>query len=53
MAHIFKHPTGSSKGIVVISHQEAYRGQDHYSEMMNRIGEKYFIDLCAVPTPIP
>ena len=45
MAHIFKHPKEDSKGIVVLSHQEAYRGQDHYSDMMNRIGEKYFIGV--------
>tara|TARA_R110000765_G_scaffold381683_1_gene472921 strand:- start:1269 stop:2318 length:1050 start_codon:yes stop_codon:yes gene_type:complete len=45
MAHIFKHPKEDSKGIVVISHQEAERGLNHYSDMMNRIGEKYFIGI--------
>ncbi len=45
MAHIFKHPTDSAKGIVVISHQEAYRGKDHYPDMMSRINEKYFIGV--------
>ena len=45
MAHIFKHPTDSAKGIVVISHQEAYSGKDHYPDMMSRINEKYFIGV--------
>jgi len=45
MAHIFKHPTDSVKGIVVISHQEAYRGKDHYAEMMENIGNRYFIGV--------
>ena len=43
MAHIFKHPKEDSKGIVVISHQEAERGLNHYSDMMNRIGEEYIM----------
>jgi len=41
MAHIFKHPTDSVKGIVVISHLEAYRGKGHYAEMMENIGRRY------------
>jgi glycosyltransferase involved in cell wall biosynthesis len=46
MAHIFKHRTDDQNGIVVISHEEAYRGNDHHRDIMDEIkSRKYFIGV--------
>jgi len=46
MAHIFKHPSDNQHGIVVISHQEAYRGIDQYGDIIDQIKNKrYFIGV--------
>ena len=46
MAHIFKHKSENQNGIVVISHQEAYRAYESHTDIMKRIKDKgYFIGV--------
>ena len=46
MAHIFKKTTPEQKGIIVISHQEAYRAFESHRDIIQKIKEKgYFIGV--------
>ena len=37
MAHIFKKTTPEQKGIIVISHQEAYRAFESHGDIIQKI----------------
>ena len=46
MAHIFKHKSENQNGIVVISHQEAYRAFEGHRDIVQKIKSKgYFIGV--------
>ena len=46
MAHIFKKTTPEQKGIIVISHQEAYRAFESHGDIIQKIKDKgYFIGI--------